>query len=326
MLCEERSDLSMNTIIIPWSRVSAVDVVTPSVLMVRTTVNRLVRMDTDQEEGAELDSGSTASMGTGCYLTGGSSGSGGGGAAVASEAVDLFVGEQVYREAEIEIFVYNCPAKALAAVMNGRIGFSEIREMIGDALEKGHAAAMAKKSGKIGAADRAPDTVQLSVGAEAVLRVDDIVVDIDREAKRLQQKFEETRDEAYLHERAVLEARVCRLMMYVGALLGESVDIGHGFSDEDFNALFNRDMSAVFQINQENEIDTANNRIEFLLDAAEARLRDAALTGWNQQKEMKKFMEKIVNNYLIEMAALLGKFFESTKVLQSAKVINALFL
>ena len=41
------------------------------------------------------------------------------------------------------------------------------------------------------------------------------------------------------------------------------------------------DVDKASLIEQDSDVATANNRIEYFLDTAEKRIRDAALCGWN---------------------------------------------
>jgi hypothetical protein len=72
------------------------------------------------------------------------------------------------------------------------------------------------------------------------------------------------------------------------------------------------DLRAAAQIEQVDEVSTASNRIEFLLDTAETRLRDAALCGWSARggRGLETAVEVLVNGYYAEMITLLGKCFD----------------
>jgi hypothetical protein len=63
---------------------------------------------------------------------------------------------------------------------------------------------------------------------------------------------------------------------------------------------------------QMDEVMWANDKLAFLLDTAEMRLRDAALTGWEHRGVvLTESIQKFVNGYLFEMIRILAQFFES---------------
>jgi hypothetical protein len=82
-----------------------------------------------------------------------------------------------------------------------------------------------------------------------------------------------------------------------------------------------RDIETMRHIELETDIATMNNKIEFLLDMAEMHLREISLCGWSYQGgKLERFVELIVNDYLVDVAALLGAFFEGRKVIKNVKV------
>jgi hypothetical protein len=111
-------------------------------------------------------------------------------------------------------------------------------------------------------------------------------------------------------------------------LLRANVRGRHNFLDEEIDSIIRDDFDAARRIVHDTEVATVNNRIEFLLDMAELHLRDAALCGWTHQIEgkLKNFIERITNEYLIEMVSLLGIFFDDNKVIRQVKVIIICFL
>lgn len=71
------------------------------------------------------------------------------------------------------------------------------------------------------------------------------------------------------------------------------------------------DFATAQSISLDNEVRTANNRIEYLLDMAEKRIRDAALCGWKYRGQvLEQALEIFANGYFIEIVGILGVFFE----------------
>jgi hypothetical protein len=57
------------------------------------------------------------------------------------------------------------------------------------------------------------------------------------------------------------------------------------------------DFDTATQIDMNDAVATANNKMEFLLDKAEARLRDTALCGWGLQDDRYSMMMVTINDY-----------------------------
>ena len=72
------------------------------------------------------------------------------------------------------------------------------------------------------------------------------------------------------------------MRLYMAALLGVELkgSADFNFTVKDAKRLLEQDCKKLLQINLDNEVATANNKIEFLLDKAEKHIRDAALCGW----------------------------------------------
>jgi hypothetical protein len=66
----------------------------------------------------------------------------------------------------------------------------------------------------------------------------------------------------------------------MAALLGVGLSSVHNYDPSDVHRLMEGDFQRMAGISQDNEVSTANNRIEYLLDTAEKRIRDTALCGW----------------------------------------------
>jgi len=55
----------------------------------------------------------------------------------------------------------------------------------------------------------------------------------------------------------------------------------HDFDEVSVRKVLRSDVDKASLIEQDSDVATANNRIEYFLDTAEKRIRDAALCGWN---------------------------------------------
>jgi hypothetical protein len=83
------------------------------------------------------------------------------------------------------------------------------------------------------------------------------------------------------------------------------------------------DFAGLRLISLENEVATFTNQLEYLLDMAELRIRDAAMRGWGKQggeESLEHHLETVTNEYLVEMAALMGRFFEGDRAMKYLKV------
>jgi hypothetical protein len=90
----------------------------------------------------------------------------------------------------------------------------------------------------------------------------------------------EDRCKSILEERTVIVRRACRLRLYVAMLLGADLEGAHSFAEASVRRIMIHDFQTAQQIDLGDEVATATNRMEFLLDTAETRLRDAALCGY----------------------------------------------
>ena len=102
------------------------------------------------------------------------------------------------------------------------------------------------------------------------------------------------------------------LFYYPGALLASGLEGPHAFGDAEVRHVLINDIGVSENIEQDGAVATANNRMEFLLDRAEARLRDVVLCSWNQRApkgQLEHALEVYVNGYYIELVGLLARFF-----------------
>jgi hypothetical protein len=276
-VCAERPSAQSN-ILVPWNQVKDSYVVTPSILSLYISVHR--------------------------YMAGPNGGS--------------------FRLADVEVFVSNCPAAELKSIIDERKWFwsfkGKIRNLaasgtINGAVEEGDA-----EDRKSETEDYVPDTEELSLGSEVVAELDQNCILLESEVRKIDQLLGQRNvdvDKAMLKEKAILLRRDCRLRVYMAALFGVGLRGNHNFDDEEVRAIMQRDFKVSHNIKQETEVSTANNRIEFYLDTAEKRIRDAVLCGWKYRGgKLERCLEIFANGYFVEIVGLLGMFFEDTGINQ----------
>jgi hypothetical protein len=106
----------------------------------------------------------------------------------------------------------------------------------------------------------------------------------------------------------------------MAALFGSKLKGSHRFVDEDIRKIMKRDFEMSETIQLDTEIATASNRIEFYLDTAEKRIRDAVLCGWGYRHgQLERCLELLANGYFIEIVGLLGTFFEGQNGMDSER-------
>lgn len=280
--CQERQ-FPNDAIVIPWNQVLSLYSVTDSVLSIHVLINRYFSI-----EGARK-----------------------------VQAKDMF------RPAELEIFVSNCSSHRLQSLIDERKWFNRVRVVMKDLVASGTLYGSRKdlSEEKELSTTAIPETEELSVGSE-------LLADIDHEANVLEETILEMEnlyakraDLGIAVENAILVRRACRLRLYAAGLLGAGLRSETSFHKEDAAIAMQSDFDRCRLIELDNDVSTANNRIEYLIDAAEKRIRDTALTGWTHREGgLKECLECFVNGYFIEIAGLLGMFFEHSR-LSSVKVI-----
>lgn len=272
-VCQERPSLQSN-VLIPWDQVKDACIITPSILSVYITVHR--------------------------FMTGPGGGS--------------------FRPADVEVFVSNCPAAELKSIIDERKWFwafkGKIRNLAASGTINGVVEDHDGDDRNSETEDYVPDTEELSLGSELVADLDQNSILLEREVRRIDEMLGQSNaetDRGALKEKAVLLRRDCRLRVYMAALFGIGLKGNHDFQDEEVRAIMMRDFKISRNIKQETEVATANNRIEFYLDTAEKRIRDAVLCGWKYRGgRLERCLEIFANGYFVEIVGLLGMFFEDT--------------
>lgn len=177
-----------------------------------------------------------------------------------------------FEDAQVELFITNC-SDALAAVLTDRMTMADIRLEVQDCLQ--------------------------TTGKRKVLS---LYTDIDYHTYGLEQATD-------------LDAPTCRAIarfrLYLASLLTMHFATEHKYQASNLQALLVGDFQSAQEISMDSEVTTASNRIEFLLDIAEKRIREAALCGWQYRgKGLEDALSTLANGYFMEIIGVLGVFFE----------------
>ena len=227
-----------------------------------------------------------------------------------------------FRPAEVEIFVTNCPAAELKSMIEERKWFTpfkaKIRNLVASGTTTGLVDELEDRDRMSETEDYVPDTEELSLGSVLVADLDQNSILLEAELRKIDKvigKHNSSVDRAATKEKAILLRRDCRLRVYMAALFGVGLKGNHQFVDSEIRSIMEKDFKLSEKIKHETEVATANNRIEFYLDTAEKRIRDAVLCGWSYRGgQLERCLEIFANGYFIEIVGLLGTFFEDTGI------------
>ena len=271
---------------IPWSRVLSVSLITESILSLHFEVDRLFMSEDAQS--------------------------------------------YKFNQCNMEMFISNCPAAELRSLFEERKWCNRIRLNMKQLMISGRLTTEPTDSTQLKvkdgdeandeASDGVPETEDLSMGSQVIAELDNNSLLIEAKAKELNELYKQNRDPSIYEEMAVLVRRNLRLRLYIATLLGTGLKGHHGFRDSEIKSLLDKDFKKGQNIELDNDVTTANNRIDYLLDTAEQWVRDTALCGWDYKGGvLERCLELIVNGYFIEIINQLAVFFESQKM-QALKV------
>lgn len=251
-----------------------------------------------------------------------------------------------YRTALVEIFISNCNARELKKWIEERKWFHRIRNSIRGLVSSGNMHGKQQASpattkelethtqnehfsdnessvGYVSDHDDSdhdgfqdiPETEDLSLGSETLAMLDDQLISLQQRLIMLEEESHNIAgtpmEEQFEVEKRIVYRQICRLKLYMAALVGVGLHGVHNFQEKEVRAIMESDFHKAQSIKLENEVATTNNRIEYLLDVAEKRIRDAALCGWNHRGgALEQVLKMFANGYFIEIVALLGAFFE----------------
>ena len=267
--CKEKSD-RQKSIVVPWTQVSSVAVVTSTVLSIFMKVHRYVGENEEHKDK--------------------------------------------FREVDMVLFVSNCPAVGLKGLVEERLMLAHTRHDIVAVIAAGKLSGVNNDESEAESEGGGiPETEELSLGSATIASLDRTAMMLEGQSKHLDELYAESglSDQSILLEKAVIIRRACRLRLYIAALLSANLQGTHSFDTLSVNAVMHRDFLQAKYIMQDNNVETANNCIEYLLDTAEVRLRDSALCGWaHRGGALEKTLALFVNGYFIQMVGTLGAFFE----------------
>ena len=368
-LCQERSSCMSSSILIPWEQISSVEMISTSILSISLQVHRYFGEDK---------------------------------------------GKQIFRPADVELFITNCPSLQIRSMVEERMKFAHIRSEIKTILSSGNvtgvptvkrrkdpsfqlatyirppsrtvsisiSSAVKKKIMK-GLADGGSDiegesdeededeetereinedkknafdvnTItskffdnddedddegeeegeeeeedgddeDISRAAEASAFLDSEALDLERRAEELEKLYFTDRNNLILlREREVIVRRACRFRAYIGALYGAKLEGVHHLNNSEVQHMMIKDFDTALQIDMGDEVATANNKMEFLLDKAESRLRDTAICGWSKtESTLLNCLELVANGYFIELVGLLAQFFKGHSTMKNIQGLQS---
>ena len=230
-----------------------------------------------------------------------------------------FAQQDTFRHADVEVFVSNCPAEQLRSLMEERIFFCNIRDDIRLVADEARPIGTIKEEGEGDdddaeiEAEGVPETEELSLGSEIMSQLDDLAITLQGKIDRLKDSIApgQSEDKGVAEELNVLHRRLCRLRLYMASLIAVEMEPLHQFNVSVVHQTLEEDFAKSRRIVLDSEVATANNRIEYLLDMAEKRIRDAALCGWKfRHSGFEQCIEIFSNDYFVEIVGLLAAFFE----------------
>ena len=251
--------------------------------------------------------------------------------------VHRFFGEDVhglaiYREVELEVFVVECPAERLWALMGDRLHFFQLRgdlktllttgSMTGDSNDVGYC----ESSGLVSQDDGGGNMTvrEFSLGTRTIERLYIASIQIELELKKLTEEISTLGSPAMIlltQVEILHQSRLHgRIKLYIALLLAASL-FGPSYEDEDIIRVIAADkMEAITLFESATDDQAAKQTVSFLLDMAEMRVRDYALCGWSHQGNLlESCLRSIINGYYINIVEALGYFFDSKDALESLK-------
>ena len=281
--CIEREKGCAGPICIPWPQVKSVDVISPAIVSVVVTVNR-------------------------------------------------YLGQSRHAPVDVEIFVYECPAEKLCLLIRDRLQVSALRDDVRQLVTSG------TLTGDSGSAyeyrsvtNNDFETTNLSLGSviskNIFYEIEDIESAIHSKVIILKggnasEVIKLWAKNHILHLKSLKE----RLKLYARFLLTSDLK-GPEFDEQIVSRVVKSDRQlALYMVKKKKEqdecqiVESTKDAVAFLLEAAEARICDYALSGWTHQgAALDNIISVLVNGYFISMIEILGFFFESKDILTSLK-------
>jgi hypothetical protein len=250
--------------------------------------------------------------------------------------VQRFFGDDVhglgiYREVELEVFVVECPAERLCALMGDRLKYFQLRGDLKTLLSTG---SMTGKSSDMDYCETSGiicddnggnfTARELSLGSRTIERLYIASIHIELELKELTEELPSLGEPRLIHLANVEILHLSRLhgriKLYIALLLAASL-FGPSYEEDDIKRVIAADKNEAITLFESVADDqAAKQTVSFLLDMAELRVRDYALCGWSHQGNLlESCLKTIINGYYINIVETLGYFFDSKDALESLK-------
>eukprot|EP00981_Chlorochromonas_danica_P004714 scaffold948_cov198-Ochromonas_danica.AAC.1 len=222
-------------------------------------------------------------------------------------------GEESFHDAEVDIFISNCPAKLLKEIVEDRMRYCNLRSQLQEIMGCGAVDQRLSTSHSEEADPNKPSIRDMpdSSGDSQLSHAAALFAEIDSRSFEMNQKLSSKCESKDSKSSVRTTRRYIRLRLYMATMLAVGLKGEHNYSAEEVRAIMESDFKRARNISLDNEVATAINRIDYLLDMAEKRLRDAALCGWKfQGPALQRALEILANGYFIEVVSILGVFFE----------------
>lgn len=241
------------------------------------------------------------------------------------------LGNESYREVEVEIFIVECPSEQLCALIGDRLQFFKLRSHLKTLINAG---TMTGESSDTDYGDMSALVMdekensftarELSLGSRTIESLYDATIQIDMERQELIKNKQTTVDRDILDwidvEVMHLSRLHGRIKLYISLLLTASL-VGPSYEEADVKRVISSDKdeaNKLFEFVSDDQV--ARQTVSFLLDMAELRVRDYALCGWSHQGVLlENSLRMIINGYYINIVEALGYFFDSKDALESLK-------
>ena len=230
--------------------------------------------------------------------------------------------EETYKPVDVEIFVVECPAVRLCRLIMDRLTLLPIRanslQLVSSGTLTGNTSIRYNDNNCLNDDGSA---VALSLGCETLQR---IYFEIFQAEERMQLKQGQTNR----NKTIVAPTLLGRLKLYVYLLLslgltGPSFDVDRVAelvrADMRFAEKLHRQLTEDHDVTGVAMMNAAKQSSQLLLDAAEMRVWDYALCGWEHREDndLQSCILILVNGYFNNLVQVLGYFFDSKDVLKS---------
>ena len=269
---------------------------------------------------------------------------------------DRIYGEEVYTDEVLQMFVLNCPAMVMYGFYIERQSFIDIRGRIKQVYQLSKKTELKQKNDKEIAAANELYTYTTSIfndlNEDAQL-VEEALIQLKEKSKLNSLHNTNLSQRNDFRTIIALSARSIRIRMYISCLIvlnsfkpkSEKLVVAPGMYEYNYwydrrhsfeflnsaNQLIDQDFADARQIKLNDTLETVSAQIDFLIQKAEKHIITASLRGWNSIKKkdekdyFKIFFQTIINEFLVEIAALFEMFFSDTNVIRSLKVSHSYY-